>query len=137
MATRTILFTVAALLAFAGNSLLCRVALAEAHIDAATFTGVRLVTGALMLVALAAGRMRRDPQRGLAGNWASAGALVLYAAPFSFAYLRLDAGVGALVLFATVQATMLGWAVARGERPRAIVWCGLAIAIAGRVGHTQ
>lgn len=130
---RTILPTIAALAAFAGNSLLCRVALAGRHIDAATFTAVRIVSGALVLAILVA--LRSGGSRP-SGDWRSAGALVLYAAPFSFAYLRLDAGVGALVLFATVQATMLGWAVARGERPRPLVWCGLAIAIAGLVGLT-
>lgn len=135
---RAVLPTIAALAAFAGNSLLCRVALAGAHIDAATFTFVRIASGAIvlaLLVGLRPGDRRAGGWRS-AGDWRSAAALVLYAAPFSFAYLRLDAGVGALVLFATVQATMLGWAIANGERPRAIVWCGLAIAIAGLVGLT-
>lgn len=125
---RTVLLTAAALVAFAGNSLLCRLALAEAHIDAASFTGVRIASGAIVLGCLALARPRVG---GAPGRWSSAAALVLYAAPFSYAYLRLGAGVGALVLFATVQATMIGWGIARGERPRAIVWAGLALAIAG------
>jgi drug/metabolite transporter (DMT)-like permease len=131
---RTISATVAALAAFAGNSLLCRVALAGAHIDAASFTFVRIASGALVLAILVGLRSRPRPEH--AGDWPSALALVLYAAPFSFAYLRVDAGVGALVLFASVQATMLGWAIARGERPPGVVWLGLAIAIAGLVGLT-
>jgi drug/metabolite transporter (DMT)-like permease len=133
VSARTILFTVAALIGFAGNSLLCRVALAQEHIDAASFTCVRLVTGALVLAVLAAGRPRAGA---VSGSWRSAIALVLYAALFSFAYLRLGAGVGALVLFGAVQATMIGWGIARGERPRALVWLGLAIAIGGLVGLT-
>jgi drug/metabolite transporter (DMT)-like permease len=133
VSARTILFTVAALIGFAGNSLLCRVALAQEHIDAASFTCVRLVTGALVLALLAAGRRHG---RTIPGSWPSALALFVYAAPFSFAYLRLGAGVGALVLFGAVQATMIGWGITRGERPRAMVWLGLAIAIAGLVGLT-
>ncbi len=125
---RTILLTAVALVAFAGNSLLCRLALVERHVDAASFTGVRIASGALVLLALALARPRGSTTP---GRWSSAAALVLYAAPFSYAYLRLGAGVGALVLFATVQATMIGWGIARGERPRALVWVGLALAIAG------
>jgi drug/metabolite transporter (DMT)-like permease len=125
---RTILLTAAALVAFASNSLLCRLALAERHVDAASFTGVRIASGALVLVALALMRPRTDARP---GRWSSAAALVLYAAPFSYAYLRLGAGIGALVLFATVQATMIGWGIARGERPRVLVWVGLALALAG------
>ena len=116
-----------ALVGFAGNSILCRLALRGGEIDAATFTGVRLATGALALWLLA-----RRP----GGSWRSALALFAYAAPFSFAYLRLGAGVGAFVLFASVQATMLGTAVVAGERPGARVWLGLAIAVGGLVGLT-
>jgi drug/metabolite transporter (DMT)-like permease len=131
---RTILFTIAALIGFAGNSLLCRMALAERHIDAASFTGVRLASGALVLALLAWSRPRTDARP---GSWTSAAALVLYAAPFSFAYLRLGAGVGALVLFATVQATMIGWGILRGERPRPSVWIGLGLALVGLVALTM
>ena len=116
-----------ALVGFAGNSLLCRLALRSGEIDAATFTGVRLATGALALWLLA-----RRP----GGSWLSALALFAYAAPFSFAYLRLGAGVGAFILFASVQATMLGSAIASGERPGARVWLGLAIAVGGLVALT-
>jgi drug/metabolite transporter (DMT)-like permease len=133
VSARTILCTVAALVGFAGNSLLCRVALAQQHIDAASFTCVRMLTGALVLVLLSTTRPR---PRALPGSWGSAIALVLYAAPFSFAYLRLGAGVGALVLFGAVQATMIGWSIARGDRPRALVWLGVAIAIGGLLALT-
>jgi len=133
VSARTILFTLAALIGFAANSLLCRMALADRHIDAASFTGVRLASGAVVLALLAWSRPRADAR---AGSWSSAAALVLYAAPFSFAYLRLGAGVGALVLFATVQATMIGWGIVRGERPRALVWVGLVLALAGLVALT-
>ncbi len=126
MTGRTLLLTAAAMVAFAGNSLLCREALAAGEIDAGAFTGVRLASGALVLAVLAGGRRG---WRG--GSWSSAAALFTYAAPFSYAYLELGAGVGALILFAVVQATMIGWAIARGERPHSLVWLGLALALVG------
>jgi drug/metabolite transporter (DMT)-like permease len=124
---KTALAAALALIGFAGNSILCRLALRGGEIDAATFTGVRLATGALALWLLA-----RRP----GGSWLSALALFVYAAPFSFAYLRLGAGVGAFILFASVQATMLGAAIAGGERPGPRVWLGLAIAVGGLVALT-
>src|SRR5687767_9019068 len=108
------------MLAFAGNSLLCREALAAGEVDAGAFTAVRLLSGALVLYLLA---LRKKPLR--AGSWLSAAALFAYAAPFSYAYLELGAGAGALILFAVVQATMIGWGIARGDRPRPLVWLGL------------
>src|SRR4051812_6361441 len=116
-----------ALVGFAANSLLCRAALGAASIDAASFTAIRIASGAIALLALARGH-----QRG-AGSWASGAALFGYAAAFSFAYLRLTTATGALILFSFVQATMIGWGIARGERPRAIEYVGLAIAVAGLV----
>ena len=121
----------AALLGFAANSLLCRAALGGGSIDAASFTALRLASGAAVLALLA----RRAPDR-RAGSWASAAALAGYAAAFSFAYLRLTAATGALILFAAVQATMLGWGIWRGERPRALEWLGFAIAAGGLVALT-
>ena len=97
MTARTAVLTAVAMLAFAGNSLLCREALAAGEIDAGTFTAVRLASGAAVLALLAA---PRHPQR--AGTWPSATALFAYAAPFSYAYLELGAGTGALILFAVV-----------------------------------
>jgi drug/metabolite transporter (DMT)-like permease len=128
---RTALFTALALIGFAGNSLLCRLALADRAIDAATFTAVRLASGAVVLVLLARS-WRGGATR--SGSTLSAAALFAYAAPFSFAYLRLGAGLGALVLFGAVQATMIGWGLARGERPRPVVWLGLALALGGLAG---
>jgi drug/metabolite transporter (DMT)-like permease len=121
------LATAAALLGFAANSLLCRAALGAGRIDAWSFTAVRLVAGALVL-ALLAGRGARA-----AGSAPSALALWTYAAAFSLAYLRLGTGVGALVLFASVQATMLGWSALRGQRPSARAGVGLALAFVGLV----
>lgn len=129
---RTIVLTATALVAFAANSLLCRLALATQRIDAASFTAIRLASGAIVLALLA---LRRGGGKG-AGSWWSAAALFLYAAPFSYAYMRISTGIGALVAFGAVQATMIGWGIARGERPRVAVWMGLVIAIGGLVGLT-
>lgn len=125
--------TVMALCCFAGNSLLCRLALAERHIDAASFTALRLASGALVLALLA---LPRRTEAARPAGWVSAILLFGYAAPFSYAYLRLGAAMGALVLFATVQVTMIGWSVARGERPRALAWLGIVAASAGLVALT-
>jgi drug/metabolite transporter (DMT)-like permease len=122
---RIALLVVLALLGFAANSLLCRAALGAGSIDAASFTAIRIASGALMLFVLARGER--------AGNWWSALALFAYAAAFSFAYLRLVTATGALILFATVQVTMISIGVARGERPRTVEWLGFVIAIAGLV----
>jgi drug/metabolite transporter (DMT)-like permease len=132
---RTAALTVAALLGFAANSLLCRMALGPRLVDAATFTSIRIVSGALMLLLLvrAAGAAReRAPVMGV-GSWTSAAALFGYAAAFSFAYLRIGAGVGALLLFGAVQATMLAWALREGHRLRWNEAAGLLAALAGLV----
>jgi drug/metabolite transporter (DMT)-like permease len=133
---RTALFTALALLAFAGNSLLCRIALKATTIDAASFTSVRLGSGALVLALLVAWRGRRQPGRGApwrSGHWVSALALFVYAAGFSFAYRSLSAATGALLLFGVVQTTMIGWGLWRGERLQPLQWLGLATASAGLV----
>ena len=119
--------TCAALVGFAANSLLCRAALGAGIIDAASFTAIRIASGAAVLWLLARGGARG------AGSWASGVALFAYAAAFSFAYLRLSTATGALILFAAVQVSMIGIGVAKGERPRALEWVGLAIAAAGLV----
>jgi drug/metabolite transporter (DMT)-like permease len=124
--------TLAALVAFAANSILCRRALADGAIDAASFTAVRLTTGAAVLVVIVALRGRRG--RLFARGRVLGGVLLaVYALGFSYAYVRLDAGTGALILFAAVQATMLAGGLAGGERPRPSQWLGLAIASAGLV----
>ena len=120
----------AALIGFAANSLLCRAALGARSIDAASFTAIRIASGALVLLLLAG---RAAPRT---GSWPSAAALFAYAAAFSFAYLRLTAATGALILFALVQATMIGVGIWRGERPRALEWLGLALAAGGLVALT-
>ncbi|BAN23217.1 DMT family transporter [Caballeronia insecticola] len=126
---RVAMLTVIAMLAFAGNSLLCRLALKGTQIDAASFTLVRIASAALVLwlILIARGGERR------AGSWASALALIVYAAAFSYAYVRLAAGTGALLLFGAVQATMIGYGLSRGERLAAAQWLGLALALAGLV----
>ena len=128
--TRLFILTLLAMTAFAANSLLCRLALRDTNIDAATFTFVRIVSGALVLWLFVLLR-HRSPTR--AGNWPSALALFAYAAAFSFAYLTLSAGTGALLLFGAVQATMILWGLARGERLRGRQVLGLALALGGLV----
>jgi drug/metabolite transporter (DMT)-like permease len=114
---------------FASNSILCRLALRHATIDAATFSTIRVLSGAVMLLAVTARRSR--PLRPMAGSWTAAGLLALYAVPFAFAYTRLSTGTGALILFGCVQVTMLGAALGSGERHRGMQWVGAALALAG------
>lgn len=128
MTRGTVGLTAATLVCFAANSLLCRAALRPGLADAASFTLVRLASGAAMLALLIA-LQRSGRPRG--GSWASALSLSGYALAFSFAYRRIDAGVGALVLFAAVQAGMIGWSVVKGERPLPREWAGLALALGG------
>lgn len=125
---RTVLLTSLALLAFAANSLLCRLALAGKHADPASFNVVRLVSGALVLGAIV--MLRNDKSAGR-GNWLSALALFVYAAGFSFAYVGLTASTGALLLFGAVQVTMIGVGLHRGERLRVVQTLGFFSAIAG------
>lgn len=124
------LLVAAAMLAFAGNSVLCRLALRDGGIDAASFTSLRLVSGALVLWLIV--RLRGGARTG--GDMLSAFALFVYAAGFSFAYLSLSTGTGALILFGAVQATMIGRGLLAGERLSPVQWCGLALAMAGLVG---
>ena len=120
----------AALIGFSGNSLLARVALRGNHIDASAFTLVRLASGAVVLLATAAVTRRRIVWSTGVG-WLAATALFAYAAAFSYAYLELGAGPGALILFGAVQATMIGWGLARGERLGVPTWVGLILALSG------
>jgi drug/metabolite transporter (DMT)-like permease len=147
-----------AMLAFAGNSLLCRLALRGSSIDAASFTTLRLLSGALVLaliVQLRSGGMAptplathsAPPPRGgtffpgaalrenlsRSGDWPSALALFVYAAGFSWAYLQLSAATGALLLFGAVQVTMIAFGLWRGERLKALQWAGLLSACVGLV----
>lgn len=127
---RTAVLTVLAMIAFAGNSLLCRAALKDPAIDAASFTTIRMVSGALVLWLIV--QFTRRAQVG-DGNWRSALALFGYAAAFSFAYGSLPAASGALVLFGSVQLTMLGYGLWSGARFRGVQIIGFAMAIAGLV----
>ena len=120
-----------ALLAFAGNSLLARLALRDGGMDPASFTALRLASGALVLWLLAISFRKGANGR---GNWASALALFAYAAFFSLAYVRLEAGAGALLLFGAVQVTMIGRGLWRGERLATWQWLGLALAVGGLAG---
>jgi drug/metabolite transporter (DMT)-like permease len=123
--------TLSALVAFAGNSVLCRLALGARAIDAYSFTVVRLGSGALALLLL---NIWREPFRiSVRGSWRGAFFLVLYALPFSLAYVQLDAGIGALLLFAVVQLTMIGSGLRSGERPLPLEWLGFVGALGGLV----
>lgn len=128
---RMIFLTSLAMIAFAGNSLLCRAALKHTGIDAASFTTIRLISGALMLWLIV--RIRSGKSSG-SGNWLSAFALFAYAAGFSFAYISLPAATGALLLFGAVQATMIGHGIWAGERLLKLQLAGLVLALAGLVG---
>ncbi|MEJ2553515.1 MAG: DMT family transporter [Gammaproteobacteria bacterium] len=130
-AARIIVLTLLAMIAFAGNSLLCRAALKHTAIDAASFTTIRLISGAVTL--WLAVRMKHGPITGR-GNWLSACALFLYAAGFSFAYVHLPAASGALLLFGAVQATMIGHGMWSGERLVKLQFVGLLLAGGGLVG---
>lgn len=128
---RIISLTSFAMIAFAGNSLLCRAALKHTGIDAASFTTIRLISGAAMLWLLV--RIRHDKRAG-EGNWFSAFSMFAYAAGFSFAYESLPAATGALILFGAVQATMIGHGIWVGERLRRQQLFGLVLACGGLVG---
>ena len=129
----TVLLTSLALVAFALNSVLCRQALGPRAIDAASFTTLRVASGAATLVLIS--RLRRKvsgSERRPPGFWSPA-ALFVYAACFSFAYLSLTAGTGALILFGSVQITMMFSALKAGERPTRLAWLGYTAALGGMV----
>ena len=129
---RTLTCTILALIAFAANSILCRMALGVASIDPASFSTVRVASGALTLLVIWVISQSKGAKK-LSGSWVSAGMLFLYMISFSFAYVSLSAGTGALILFGAVQATMILSALWEGERPRREEWLGLVMAIAGLV----
>jgi drug/metabolite transporter (DMT)-like permease len=129
--------TAVAMLAFAAKSLLCRLALQHGRIDPASFGAIRLAAGALTLAGVMRGRGVRGANSGAnsgagsAAGWASAAMLFAYVALFSFAYVSLPAGTGALILFGAVQLTMLGAGLLAGERFSAGGWLGMALALSG------
>tara|TARA_B100000446_G_scaffold64712_1_gene61310 strand:- start:1996 stop:2841 length:846 start_codon:yes stop_codon:yes gene_type:complete len=127
---KLVLLAVLAMTAFAANSLLCRMALVETDIDPASFTFWRLTSGALMLILLVVMRNQKPLQE---GNMASAIALFVYAAGFSFAYISMTTGAGALLLFGAVQVTMISWGLFKGERMSALQWGGFLLALIGLI----
>ena len=132
MKLQTILLTTLAMIAFASNSLLNRLALGQNTIDAVSYTTIRLVSGAVMLFIIA-NLQRKTNQPVLRGSWISAVFLFLYAIAFSFAYLSLSTGTGALILFGSVQVTIIVVALRSGERPSRLEWVGLILALGGLV----
>ena len=133
---RTTLLTILTPLAFAANSILCRLALSSGSIDPASFATIRLLAGALALAAILS---VRDGKKAFPGrkNWISAAMLAAYAVAFSFAYIDLSAGTGALILFGAVQVTMIVLGLRSGERPHPREWAGLFLALAGLVYLTS
>ena len=131
LALRTVVLTSITMVAFASNSLLCRLALQHAAIDAASFSSIRLVSGAIMLAILARFNAGRAPKART--DWTAAAMLFAYVAFFSFAYLTLSAGTGALILFGAVQLTMLGAGLRAGERFEPLGWAGFALALGGLI----
>jgi drug/metabolite transporter (DMT)-like permease len=129
---KIILLTAFALCAFAFNSILCRMALRGGEADAIGFTLVRLVAGAITLITISyfLGKGAKTQGR---GNWISAFFLFAYAICFSLAYLALNAGTGALILFGSVQMTMILVSLIRGEKPGPLEWIGLAVALGGLI----
>lgn len=122
-ALRLFLLTALAMIAFAANSVLGRIGLVETDIGAGSFALIRLLSGAVALAALCRLQSKR-----LAGTLAGGLSLLIYALPFSFAYLALSAGMGAIILFAMVQITMISWGLSRGEALTPLQWCGFALA---------
>ena len=131
-ALQTSLLTTLTMIAFASNSVLNRLALGQDTIDATSYTTIRLVSGGVMLFVIAS-LYRKDKQPILRGSWISAAFLFLYAITFSFAYLSLTAGTGALILFGSVQITMIIVALSSGERPHILEWIGLFLALGGLI----
>ena len=130
--SQTLLLTTLAMIAFASNSLLNRLALGQNTIDPVSYTTVRLISGAVMLSIIAL-LQRKNEQPILRGSPFSAAFLFLYAITFSFAYLSLSTGTGALILFGSVQLTMIAVALRSGERPHAGEWMGLILALGGLI----
>lgn len=124
---RIAILSAISMLAFAANSVLARLALSHGAIDPLGYTGIRLVSGAIMLAALVYFRTRHRVGAGM-GSWSGALALLVYAGTFSVAYVIVGAGPGALILFASVQIGMLAWAIFKGDRPVPLEWFGMAVA---------
>ena len=129
---KTFILTSMALIAFAANSVLCRLALGSGAIDASSFTVVRLLSGSIVLLVII-GVTRKSSTQSAKGSWAASFMLFLYAVTFSYAYISLDTGTGALILFASVQITMILLSLISGTRLHFIEWIGVTVAFAGFV----
>src|SRR5262245_1952325 len=121
---KVLLYTSFALVCFALNSILCRLALKSNEIDAASFTMIRFLSGAIILLPVLLKSVKENRNLEIRGNWFSAFFLFAYAVCFSFAYINLTTGTGALILFGSVQATMIIFALLKGERPQILEWLG-------------
>ena len=130
---KTVVWTILALVAFAANSILCRLALGEGVIDASSFTSIRLFSGIAMLVVISLVMQPKTLVAKPQGSWISAVALFIYAIAFSYAYTILDTGTGALILFSAVQITMILVGALQGNRPSRKEWVGLVISFVGFV----
>jgi drug/metabolite transporter (DMT)-like permease len=130
MKPKWMLLTLLAMMAFAGNSLLCRLALKETGIDPTLFFATRLVSGALMLWLMM--RLRAESSA-LEGSWRAALALFVYASGFAYAYVQIPAGTGALLLFASIQITMILYGLIKGDRLSQIQWLGVILALGGLI----
>jgi len=128
---KTIIYTALALLAFAANSVLCRMALGNAAIDASSFTILRLLSAMVMLAIILSFNRPKDDQKLSKGSWSSALMLFIYATCFSFAYISLPTATGALILFGAVQITMIAMHMVAGNRLHLSEWLGLSLAFGG------
>lgn len=131
--TRTLILTLAALVAFAGNSVLCRMALKPGLIEPLAFAEIRFVSGAVMLTPFFFWRLQKSANRQIKFDLRPAIALFVYAIPFSVAYVGLDTGMGALILFAMAQVVMVGTTIVRGHHPSPMEGAGIALAFAGLI----
>lgn len=127
---KTIIYTTLALIAFAANSVICRLALKDGAIDPGMFTGIRLFSGAAVLIALVFLSKDKRYEKSK-GSWTSAGMLFLYAAAFSYAYVSLETGIGALIIFGVVQITMIASSLISGYKMNVMEWLGIVLALAG------
>jgi drug/metabolite transporter (DMT)-like permease len=132
-AYKSIAYTLFALIAFAGNSVLCRLALGDSAIDAASFTSIRLASGVIMLLLLFKLSLKQDSQVTSKGSWLAAIMLFIYAIAFSYAYISLDTGVGALILFGAVQLSMILIGLFKGNKLHLAEWLGVLVAFTGFV----
>ncbi len=132
---QTAILTLLALIAFAANSVLCRMALGQETIDAASFTSIRLISGTFMLLLLVflTSKKKAGLSSKSSGSWVSGAILFLYAVCFSYAYVTLETGVGALIAFASVQITMITYGFIKGRRLNRTEWIGVLLAFGGFV----